>query len=519
MAAGPPSPDVGMLASVPLGDRLSFDIGACISRGCGPPRRSDWDRRSSGSPSAPACDRDTASWSAQRTSRPSIRARVTARSGRKACTLTSAPACSGRSGGDRSARGRATRRPVDELIPVAPRAVAALVWHAEPAAVPRAPQEARHEAAPRHRRRQVLAARAGVAGRRAGGGRRGHRAGAAAHRGRRPPAGDRRLPGAGRRLSVPVNRRSAVEVVVGRMPATWEAPPHTLAQVQLRTPFRADLQSRKSLVVGVRASSPSTTSGGSSAAATTASSYAPTRASACSGPPGPPSISASTSTASSRSPASCPSSPARWRASCGIRGQADDARRHPRARPARPARPGIWRRRATGSLATGPAGACRHRRHHPRPADGRDDRHRAPPARPGPRSRARATGLADDRRPVRLRAGPAAASGRRQRALPAQPRARRDGQLADRRAAAANRHRDGPGGGPPHVPLRQACLPARWLHAAQGDHLARGHAHGLPGARGARVHAGASGRRRARRPPLDRRRTTGEAARYNAATP
>ena len=59
------------------------------------------------------------------------------------------------------------------------------------------------------------------------------------------------FPELGAVFSVPVDRRSAVEVVVGRMPATWEAPPHTLAQVQLRTPFRADLRSRKSLVVGV----------------------------------------------------------------------------------------------------------------------------------------------------------------------------------------------------------------------------------------------------------------------------
>ena len=59
------------------------------------------------------------------------------------------------------------------------------------------------------------------------------------------------FPELGAVFSVPVDRRLAVEVVVGRMPATWEAPPHTLAQVQLRTPFRGDLRSRKSLVVGV----------------------------------------------------------------------------------------------------------------------------------------------------------------------------------------------------------------------------------------------------------------------------
>ena len=35
------------------------------------------------------------------------------------------------------------------------------------------------------------------------------------------------------------------------MPAIWDAPPHTLAQLQLRIPFRADLRSRKSFVAGV----------------------------------------------------------------------------------------------------------------------------------------------------------------------------------------------------------------------------------------------------------------------------
>jgi hypothetical protein len=59
------------------------------------------------------------------------------------------------------------------------------------------------------------------------------------------------FPELGAVFSVPIDRRSAVEVLVGRMPAAWEAPPHTLAQVQLRTPFRADLRSRKSFVVGV----------------------------------------------------------------------------------------------------------------------------------------------------------------------------------------------------------------------------------------------------------------------------
>jgi hypothetical protein len=59
------------------------------------------------------------------------------------------------------------------------------------------------------------------------------------------------FPELGAVFSVPVDGRSSVEVVVGRMPATWDAPPHTLAQVQLRTPFRAHLRSRKSFVVGV----------------------------------------------------------------------------------------------------------------------------------------------------------------------------------------------------------------------------------------------------------------------------
>ena len=59
------------------------------------------------------------------------------------------------------------------------------------------------------------------------------------------------FPELGAVFSVPVDRRLAVEVMVSRMQAAWEYPPHTLAQVQLRTPFRADLRSRKSLVVGV----------------------------------------------------------------------------------------------------------------------------------------------------------------------------------------------------------------------------------------------------------------------------
>ena len=51
--------------------------------------------------------------------------------------------------------------------------------------------------------------------------------------------------------SVPLQRNSALEVMVSRMPASWEAPTHLLAQVQMRVPFREDLRSRKSLVVGV----------------------------------------------------------------------------------------------------------------------------------------------------------------------------------------------------------------------------------------------------------------------------
>jgi hypothetical protein len=59
------------------------------------------------------------------------------------------------------------------------------------------------------------------------------------------------FPELGAVFSVPVDRRLAVEVMVSRMQAAWEYPANTLAQVQLRTPFRADLRSRKSVVVGV----------------------------------------------------------------------------------------------------------------------------------------------------------------------------------------------------------------------------------------------------------------------------
>jgi hypothetical protein len=51
--------------------------------------------------------------------------------------------------------------------------------------------------------------------------------------------------------SVPVQRNSALEVTVSRMAASWDAPTHLLAEVQMRVPFRDDLRSRKSLVVGV----------------------------------------------------------------------------------------------------------------------------------------------------------------------------------------------------------------------------------------------------------------------------
>lgn len=51
--------------------------------------------------------------------------------------------------------------------------------------------------------------------------------------------------------SVPIERNSAIEVTAARMPAVFDAPPHLLAQVQVRVPFRSDLRSRKSLLVGL----------------------------------------------------------------------------------------------------------------------------------------------------------------------------------------------------------------------------------------------------------------------------
>jgi hypothetical protein len=51
--------------------------------------------------------------------------------------------------------------------------------------------------------------------------------------------------------SVPLDRRSAVEVLASRWPASWDAPSHSLVQVQLRTAFREALRSRKSLVLGL----------------------------------------------------------------------------------------------------------------------------------------------------------------------------------------------------------------------------------------------------------------------------
>jgi hypothetical protein len=59
------------------------------------------------------------------------------------------------------------------------------------------------------------------------------------------------FPELGAVFSVPVDPRLAIEGMVSRMQAAWEYPANTLAQVQLRMPFRADLRSRKSIVVGV----------------------------------------------------------------------------------------------------------------------------------------------------------------------------------------------------------------------------------------------------------------------------
>jgi hypothetical protein len=51
--------------------------------------------------------------------------------------------------------------------------------------------------------------------------------------------------------SVPTGQRSAIEVITSYLPALWNAPPRSLVQLQARAPFRADLLSRKSLIVGV----------------------------------------------------------------------------------------------------------------------------------------------------------------------------------------------------------------------------------------------------------------------------
>jgi hypothetical protein len=51
--------------------------------------------------------------------------------------------------------------------------------------------------------------------------------------------------------SVPVDRRTSVEIVVSRLTARFDSPQHALAQIQLRIPFREHLQSRKSFVLGL----------------------------------------------------------------------------------------------------------------------------------------------------------------------------------------------------------------------------------------------------------------------------
>jgi len=52
--------------------------------------------------------------------------------------------------------------------------------------------------------------------------------------------------------SVPIAPDVAIEVVGARMPAPLgDAPPHALAQLQVRVPFRRRLRSRRSLVLGV----------------------------------------------------------------------------------------------------------------------------------------------------------------------------------------------------------------------------------------------------------------------------
>jgi hypothetical protein len=50
--------------------------------------------------------------------------------------------------------------------------------------------------------------------------------------------------------SVPIDRHADVELMVSRMPPAWDGPSHVLVQVQLRKPFRKQLRSRKSLLVG-----------------------------------------------------------------------------------------------------------------------------------------------------------------------------------------------------------------------------------------------------------------------------
>ena len=59
------------------------------------------------------------------------------------------------------------------------------------------------------------------------------------------------FPEVGVLASVPVDRRLAIEVAVSHMPSFAYEPAHSLAQVQGRIPFREDLRSRKSLLVGV----------------------------------------------------------------------------------------------------------------------------------------------------------------------------------------------------------------------------------------------------------------------------
>jgi hypothetical protein len=59
------------------------------------------------------------------------------------------------------------------------------------------------------------------------------------------------IPEYGVLASVPVHTGSALEIIVARMPAFWDAPAHLLAQVQVRMPFREHLRSRKSFLIGV----------------------------------------------------------------------------------------------------------------------------------------------------------------------------------------------------------------------------------------------------------------------------